>query len=201
MVSGRKGVAGALPVCFVMMPIGDTAAYDAGHFKDVYECLFCPAIEAAGYLPKRADDDMSSSMIPVSIIRDIIEAPMAVCDLSTRNPNVLFELGIRQAFDLPVVLVQEVGTPRIFDISTINTIDYHPQLVYKDVLADRAQITQAILDTAQHTGVNSIIRLLELTKRAELSSANRFDDGEDITFLLMHMSNQLRQIQNEIHKA
>ena len=102
--------------CFVIMPISDPEDYEPGHFKCVYEDILIPAIKEAGYTPKRADDDKSSSMIQVNIIQDIIESPMAVCDLSSRNPNVLFELGIRQAFDLPVVLVQEEGTPRIFDI-------------------------------------------------------------------------------------
>ena len=119
--------------CFVIMPISDPEGYESGHFKYVYDDIFKPAIEEAGFEPKRADDDGSSSMIQVNIIKDIIESPMAICDLSTRNPNVLFELGIRQAFDLPVVLVQEEGTPRIFDISTINTIDYRKSLKYREV--------------------------------------------------------------------
>ena len=91
-----------------------------------------------------ADEDKSSSMIQVSIIRDIVESPMAICDLSTRNPNVLFELGVRQAFDLPVVLVQEKDTPRIFDISTINTVDYRKNLIYREVMEDREKIVDAI---------------------------------------------------------
>ena len=130
--------------CFVIMPIGELDTYPKDHFKQVYEDLLCPAIQEAGYEPKRADDDKSSSMIQVSIIRDIIESPMAVCDLSTRNPNVLFELGVRQAFDLPVVLVQEKDTPRIFDISTINTVDYRKNLIYREVIEDRKKIIDAI---------------------------------------------------------
>ena len=54
-----------------------------------------------------------------------------------KNPNVLFELGIRQAFDLPVVLIQEENTPRIFDISSINTLDYRKELIYREVIEDR----------------------------------------------------------------
>lgn len=116
--------------CFVIMPIGELSSYPPNHFLEVYEDIFVPAIKAAGYVPKRADDDKSSNMIQVNIIEDIVNAPMAICDLSTRNPNVLFELGIRQAFDLPVVLVQEEGTPRIFDISNFNTYDYGKELSY-----------------------------------------------------------------------
>ena len=130
--------------CYVIMPISDPKEYESGHFRRVYEDIFIPAIEAAGFIPKRADDDKSSSMIQISIVKDIIESPMAICDLSTRNPNVLFELGIRQAFDLPVVLVQEMDTPRIFDISTINTIDYRKTLGYREVIEDRDKKTVTI---------------------------------------------------------
>lgn len=178
--------------CFVIMPISDPKAYEAGHFKSVYEDIFIPAIKEAGYVPKRADDDKSSSMIQVNIIQDIIESPMAICDLSSKNPNVLFELGIRQAFDLPVVLVQEEGTPRIFDISTINTIDYSKELLYRSVINDRKKITEAILQTRDNTkGINSIVKLLgrEPAKKK---------DGIDDNALLFTMSNQIQNIINKL---
>lgn len=178
--------------CFVIMPISDPKEYESGHFGCVYEDIFSPAIEAAGFTPKRADDDKSSSMIQVSIIKDIIESPMAICDLSTRNPNVLFELGIRQAFDLPVVLVQEVDTPRIFDISTINTIDYRKTLRYREVLEDREKIKSAIIETKDNTkGVNSIIRLLGI------ESAKRKEDIDE-NALLYTISNQFQSIMNRL---
>ena len=178
--------------CYIIMPISDPEGYDEGHFKDVYKYLFDPAIRDAGYVPKRADDEKASNMIQVSIIRDIIESPMAICDLSSRNPNVLFELGIRQAFDLPVVLVQEKGTPRIFDIGTINTIDYGGELLHKDVLEDMKTITEAILQTRDNTkGINSIIRFMgaEPAKKKE---------GIDNSALLYTIINQNRNILNEI---
>ena len=186
--------------CFVIMPISDPETYENGHFRCVYEDIFCPAIEAAGYVPKRADDDKSSSMIQVNIIKDIIEAPMAICDLSTRNPNVLFELGIRQAFGLPVVLVQEEGTPRIFDISTINTVDYRKKLNYREVLEDREKIASAIKATTENNDLNSIIRLLDITQKAELK-ANASNDKDDIKVLLLAMTNEIQQLKNEVSKS
>lgn len=178
--------------CFVIMPISDPKDYEAGHFKSVYEDIFIPAINEAGYIPKRADDDKSSSMIQVNIIQDIVESPMAICDLSSKNPNVLFELGIRQAFDLPVVLVQEEGTPRIFDISTINTIDYSKELLYRSVINDRKKITEAILQTRDNAkGINSIVKLLgrEPAKKKE---------GIDDNALLFTMSNQIQNVINKL---
>ena len=179
--------------CFVIMPISDPEGYKKGHFRYVYEDILIPAIEGAGFEAKRADDDGSSSMIQVNIIRDIIEAPMAVCDLSTRNPNVLFELGIRQAFDLPVVLVQEQGTQRIFDINTINTIDYRKELRYREVMEDRKKIQDAISATRNNEkGINSIIRLLEIGK-AKINNKESGQESlmQDIKFMMFALSNQI----------
>ena len=179
--------------CFVIMPISDPEGYKKGHFRYVYEDILIPAIEGAGFEAKRADDDGSSSMIQVNIIRDIIEAPMAVCDLSTRNPNVLFELGIRQAFDLPVVLVQEQGTQRIFDINTINTIDYRKELRYREVMEDRKKIQDAISATRNNEkGINSIIRLLEIGKaRINNKESGQESLMQDIKFMMFALSNQI----------
>ena len=181
--------------CYVIMPISDPKEYESGHFRRVYEDIFIPAIEAAGFIPKRADDDKSSSMIQISIVKDIIESPMAICDLSTRNPNVLFELGIRQAFDLPVVLVQEMDTPRIFDISTINTIDYRKTLGYREVIEDRDKIKSAIIETKDNTkGVNSIIRLLGI--ESAKTKANIDENA-----LLYTISNQIQGVMNKLENV
>lgn len=184
--------------CFVIMPIGEVDTYPEDHFKHVYEDLLYPAIKEAGYEPKRADDDKSSNMIQVSIIRDIVESPMAVCDLSTRNPNVLFELGVRQAFDLPVVLVQEKDTPRIFDISTINTVDYRKSLIYREVMEDRRKIVAAIKETKDNKkGINSIIKLLNLGK-AQINDANSLSENEEINLLLYSLLNRFDKLENTL---
>ena len=184
--------------CFVIMPISDPEGYKKGHFEHVYKDIFSAAIIEAGYTPKRADDENSSTMIQVNIIKDIIEAPMAICDLSSRNPNVLFELGIRQAFDLPVVLVQEEGTPRIFDISTINTIDYRKEMIYHEVIEDREKILKAISATSNSSqGVNSIVKLLEIGKKAEISD-DKLTEDDEIKLLLYSISNQVENMDKRI---
>ena len=53
---------------------------------------------------------------------------MAICDLSSRNPNVLYELGIRQAFNKPVSLIKDAKTIRIFDIQGFRDIVYDESL-------------------------------------------------------------------------
>ena len=44
-------------ICFVIMPISDQGDYPEGHFKKVYEQIFKPAIEVAGYEAFRVDEN------------------------------------------------------------------------------------------------------------------------------------------------
>lgn len=187
-------------MCFVIMPISDPEDYEEGHFKRVYDDIFATAIREAGYTPKRADDENSSTMIQANIVKDIINAPMAVCDLSTRNPNVLFELGIRQAFDLPVVLVQEKGTARIFDIASINTIDYDKNMGYRNVLETQKKITASIGSTEdKEKGVNSIIKLLKITK-ANMPEDQGMTEMDELRMLMYSMRNEMEEIRREMLK-
>jgi hypothetical protein len=184
--------------CFIIMPIADHSDYKQGHFKRVYEDIFKPACIAAGYRPVRADDTKQANLIQLDILQKLLESPMAICDLSTRNPNVLFELGLRQAFDKPTILVQEEGTPRIFDINIFRYVEYKNGLDYRDVLADQRAIKEVLEETKQAVAdgksVNSIIKLLSMTSPAVLQDSSNFGEKE---YLELFMS-ELKNIKNAI---
>ena len=55
-------------LCFVIMPISDQGDYPKGHFDKVYEQIFQPAIEAAGYKPYRVDDNKMCDSIMKKIL-------------------------------------------------------------------------------------------------------------------------------------
>lgn len=156
--------------CFVIMPISDQGDYTAGHFDKVYEQIFKPAIEEAGYESYRVDENKICDSIIGKIFHAVQECPMALCDLSNRNPNVLYELGIRQAYDKPVVLVQDEKTERIFDVSGINTVQYSSKRLYDEVLRDRKNITDAIRSTKAGEQ-NSITKVVSI-KNAEIPNVS-----------------------------
>ena len=178
--------------CFIIMPIADHSDYKNGHFKRVYEDIFAPACKAAGYKPVRADDVNQANLIHLDILQKLLESPMAICDLSTRNPNVLFELGLRQAFDKPTILVQEVGTPKIFDINMFRYTEYRNGLDYRDVLADQKAIQKVLEETREAVkdgkSVNSIIKLLSITAPASLQDSSNFEDKEYFNILMSEIS-------------
>ncbi|MCP5059780.1 MAG: hypothetical protein GY937_24010 [bacterium] len=187
------------PECFVIMPISNPnpEKYKPDHFQRIYEDVFVPACEQAEFHPTLASRSPETNIIHLDILRRLVEAPMALCDLSALNPNVFFELGIRQAFDKPVVLVQEEGTPQIFDTGVIRTLDYRPNLDVREVPEDLAKIAEALTETfnSPADSVNSLVRLLELLP-ARLGSP---DDEEGKRFELI--LNELQAIRSDLAKS
>lgn len=184
--------------CFVIMPITDAAPHESGHFRRVYEDIFAPAAEAAGYRPIRADDVKQTNLIQLDVLQRLLNSPMAICDLSTRNPNVLFELGLRQAFDKPVVLVQEVGTPPIFDIAPLRYTVYRSQRIYHEVIEDQEAVQKAIEETrdaAVQDAINSIVKLLSLTRPATLPEIEEADKAPGIQLIRSELSSIRAEIQ------
>jgi hypothetical protein len=187
--------------CFVVMPISDPEGYDHGHFRRIFEDLLRPACERAGYFAVRADDVYEANLIHLDILRRLLESPMVLCDLSSRNPNVLFELGLRQAFDRPVVLIQELGTAPIFDIALLRVTPYRRARVYDEVLEDQSRIAEAIIATKEAASgsqsLNSIVRMLALVRPAGYPAI-----GADATpAMLQLMRAELERIRGDIRDA
>lgn len=185
--------------CFVIMPISNQEGYEIGHFDRVYEDIFKPAIQKAGFKPFRVDDSKSSNVIHVNIIKRLIEAPMAICDLSTKNPNVMYELGIRQAFDKPVVLVGDNNPGEIFDINGINTHQYSKGLYYGDVIKDQNKISEMISATYNsHKDGSELTSLISIIK---VNSAIIKTDGQvNESDLMKAMYNEILSMKSDINK-
>ena len=179
--------------CFVIMPISDQGDYPKGHFTKVYNQIFKPAIIAAGYEPFRVDEDKISNPIINKIFDAVQNCPMALCDLSNRNPNVLYELGLRQAYDKPVVLVQDEKTPRIFDVSGINTVQYSSERLFENVMEAREKITDALISTRDGK-VNSIVKIVQAEsaskKTVEVSQEDRME------VMLSGIMSEIKEIRN-----
>lgn len=163
--------------CFVIMPIADCEGYEKGHFAHVYNDIIKPAIEKTEFMAIRADEVKETNLIHLDILKKLIDAPIAVCDLSTRNPNVLFELGIRQAFDKPVVLIQEKGTPKIFDIAPLKYLEYSKEMKYHEVLESQKKLQEAIEATKgvenEADNINSIVKLMALSSSAVIPNLDK----------------------------
>jgi hypothetical protein len=104
--------------CFVMQPF-------AQPFGGYYEKIFKPAIERAGLLPVRADAEIfGTGKIIDQIWRGLNNAKVLIAELTTRNVNVFYELGLAHALQKPVVLVAANEPDVPFDLKHIRVIYY-----------------------------------------------------------------------------
>lgn len=154
-----------LKECFVIMPISNNPNYSDGHFDRVYNHLIVPACEIAGFKAVRADEIINTNYIALDIIKRIIESEMAICDLSSQNPNVLYELGIRQAFNKPVTLLKDKDTKRIFDIQGFRDFEYDSNLRIDNVQIEVENLAELIANTYKTQGeeINSLVSLLSIS--------------------------------------
>ena len=185
--------------CFVMMPISDVEGYDKGHFGRVYEHLIKPAVEAAGFEPIRADDTSKANFIVIDILQQILECDIAICDLSARNPNVFYELGIRQAFNKKTVLICDNNTIKPFDTSGIRTLEYNSSLRIDEIKKSIPILTKCIKATinANEKDVNSILQLLSIDKPATLPSKANFSyETKVILNAVSNINSRLDRIEN-----
>ncbi|MEZ8408739.1 hypothetical protein AB6C88_13085 [Vibrio splendidus] len=167
--------------CFVIMPISSQDGYDDGHFQLVYEDIIKPAIIAAGLNPFRADESKNTNLIQLDILRNVIESPIAICDMSSKNPNVFYELGMRQAFDLPTVLLRDEITNAPFDVNGLRYVTYKKDMKHRDVVSAVDELTVALVDTFEKrddkSEINSLIRLMELANPAKINQVELTDEA------------------------
>jgi hypothetical protein len=108
----------ATDTCFVVMSF-------AGMIGSYYQHIYEPAIRKAGLRPIRADADIfGTGKIIDQIWSGINAAKVLVAELTSRNPNVFYELGLAHALHKPVVLISANGEDVPFDLKHIRVIYY-----------------------------------------------------------------------------
>jgi hypothetical protein len=104
--------------CFVIMPFADPIG---GYYELIYE----PAIKKTGLTAVRADTDIfGTGKIIDQIWAGIKRAKVLVAELTGRNPNVLYELGLAHALHKPVVLISSNEADVPFDVRHVRVIYY-----------------------------------------------------------------------------
>lgn len=104
-------------ICITIMPFG-------GWFDTYYEDVFCPGIKDAGLIPRRADDIYRPGTIVHDIWNLTKKAKVVLADLTGKNPNVFYELGLAHALAKPAILVTESLEDIPFDLRALRIVEY-----------------------------------------------------------------------------
>jgi len=113
--------------CFVIMPFSKTTEkrteeYWAKH----YATFIKPLIESDHPLIAERSSPLRGDILR-QIITDLVTSPIVVADLTDANPNVYWELGVRQSFKHGTITIAEDGTPLPFDLGGKGTLFYFPK--------------------------------------------------------------------------
>lgn len=119
--------------CFVMMPFGNNNEYSKGNIESdfVFNNIICPSIDR--FRKKlgievditREVDKNASGCITKSILKNIAIADICIVDITGRNSNVFFELGIRYSIRNKItILLRQENTDIPFDIHGYRCLTY-----------------------------------------------------------------------------
>lgn len=115
-------------ICFVIMGFGIKTDYSTGNTMDLdqtYEYIIKPVAQACGYRCVRADEIKHSSIIDRSMYGLLLYADLVIADISTYNPNAIYELGVRHAvkpYHTIILKEREGNIP--FDLSHTKMLNY-----------------------------------------------------------------------------
>lgn len=134
--------------CGIIMPISAIGECSVKHWEDVKRIL-CESVSKAGYTADIVSNSDESGVIQKTIVQNLYENEIVICDVSCKNPNVMFELGMRLAFDKPTIIVMDDKTDYTFDIGIIEHIEYPRDLNYYSIKDFQERLTDRIVGTIE----------------------------------------------------
>lgn len=95
---------------------------------------------------KLVSEEKASDMIQSTIVQNLYDSDVVICDVSLNNPNVFFELGIRMGFKKPCIIIQEEGLDRTpFDIKPIRYLPYPKHLAFNQTIKFQKELRNYVI--------------------------------------------------------
>jgi len=110
--------------CFVIMPFSQTSEeHTEEYWTQHFEKILKPLIEDSGDVKAYRSKPLRGDLVK-EIVENLYNADIVVANLTDKNANVFWELGIRQSYKQGTITIAEKGTALPFDISTKGTHFY-----------------------------------------------------------------------------
>jgi hypothetical protein len=147
--------------CFVLMGFGVKVDYKSNRSLDLDKTykIIKRAVEGAGLECIRADDIVHSGVIDKPMYENLLEADVAIADLSTSNENAIYELGVRHALKpRTTIVIAEKQFKFPFDLGHIVIRHYEhlgTGIDYDEAVRLENELTQAIRTISAGDNVDS----------------------------------------------
>lgn len=149
--------------CFVVMGYGVRNDLSSGkqiNLDRVYHEIIKPVVVDCGYECIRGDEVLDSGLIDESMYYGILESDLVIADISTLNPNAIYELGVRHGVRrFRTIIMMETGDKFFFDLNHNRTLTYtyHRKIesFNKESVAVRERLENIIKAIEQEEQVDS----------------------------------------------
>jgi len=189
------------PSCFVVMPFGRDPE-EIKWFRGWYEVVLSPAIHASGYTPIISAGEEQPGAINDEIRAHLAYDPMVLVDLGgyerddEPNPNVMYELGIRHALGLPLVIMAWEGQRLPFDVSNQRVIMHDRDFL--DIEINKRKIVNFIQAAAE----GKYYRPMEAVGRmAAMAAASESLEEGSLMAALIQEVNELKGSLNSVFQS
>ncbi|MBW3140931.1 nucleoside 2-deoxyribosyltransferase [Ferrimonas balearica] len=111
--------------------IDDNLVFVLTPFNEKYEAQYCAIkklVTEYGFECSKGDDSIVSTNILAHIAEQISKARLVIANISGRNPNVFYELGIAHALGKPVIIVSESLSDIPFDINSSRILAFEDEV-------------------------------------------------------------------------
>lgn len=131
--------------CFVIMPFAE-------NYLEVYKEVYKPVCKANGLDCWRVDEISKPGSITRDIIEGLIEADIVIADLTSKNPNVFYELGIAHSVGNKTIMTAQSTDDIPFDIGNYRVIVYEQSITgSKKLYANLERAIQDLLKAFDQT--------------------------------------------------
>lgn len=167
-------------ICGIAMPISLIAGYEPSHWTDVLN-IIRDAASTVHFESRLVSELESSGIIQKQIIQNLYNDDIVICDISGKNPNVMFELGMRLAFDKPTIVIKDDITDYSFDTSPIKHLIYPRDLRFNKIIQFKIELAEMIkatyAESKSDSGYSSFLKnfgqfTVAKLKTTEISSEN-----------------------------
>lgn len=133
----------------LVMPIAPIDGCGPEHWIDVKGIIAESLANIPEYRtdPKIVSEGDSVGLIHRRIVEGLYSSDIIICDVSCKNPNVMFELGMRLAFDKPTVIIKDDKTDYSFDTGVIEHLQYPRDLRYSEIVVFKERLAEKVKST------------------------------------------------------
>jgi len=184
--------------CGVIMPISPSDGCGAEHWSEV-KSIISESVEGISdpkFTVRLVSDADDVGVIQKRIVQNIYSSDIVICDVSGKNPNVMFELGMRLAFDKATVIMKDDKTDYSFDTGIIEHVPYPRDLRFSRIVTFKAALAEKVLATQRAAkadpGHSTFLKNFGKFQVANLQES--IVPAEKLTFEL------LRELQDDVHR-